>query len=1044
LEWMKWLPHTTSPRSPFADIALADSQSAGTALLNGLEEAILQRASQQPSQRGPLKTGEGSMSLGSTVGEGISAHTDLGNDLVLVLFVSADAPVDRPRLTQVIERGADSGIYTVFLAPTVESLPAACRTFIDATGGLENATVGYVRSGEDFESVKVEGVSNSYAHVFAKRLAPVVDSSSVEIDASDIPRSVNLLSLVGTEAAETPSSVVERWRQNNSVIDRSGAQLGRLKRAGTLKAFVGQGSPDAMTLDLRTQGPHALVGGTTGSGKSEFLQAWVLGMAAEYSPDRVTFLFVDYKGGSAFADCVALPHCVGLVTDLSPHLVRRALTSLRAELHHREHLFNRKKAKDLLELEKRRDPETPPALVLVIDEFAALAGEVPEFVDGVVDIAQRGRSLGIHLIMATQRPAGVIKDNLRANTNLRVALRMADESDSKDVVGDPIAGTFDPSIPGRGIAKTGPGRLVSFQSAYAGGWTGNVATKAEVRVAELRFGALVLWEPNSEPESEAHDEDLGPNDQKRLVRNLIDATDLASIPAPRRPWLDDLATTVDITDLPVQSDSQIVLGRADIPERQLQDAVYFTPDRDGSMLVYGTSGSGKSATLRSIAAASGMRPELGDVEVYGLDFGSGSLRSLDALPHVGSIITGDDAERVQRLLRTLGEMLDRRGRSFSEANAASLTEYREITGEREPRVILLIDGFGQFKAEWDATTARLPFYNVFMRILGEGRPLGVHVIATADRSGSVPSAVSANVSKRIVLRLADESAYQTLGVAKDVLNEHSPVGRAIVDGFETQLAILGGTSNVAEQSKALERLAGELRERGARDVPEIGALPTALAELELPSEIADEPVLGIAEDTLAPRGFDPIGTFSISGPPQSGKTNGMKWMVKSMLRYDPSVKLFHFAGRRSQLKDFVPWVRSATTMDDARALAKELVELVPDESIPGRIMIVVENVTQFADTDAERAMKELFQAINRSDHFLIGDADISLLSSGFGFVGDFKAGRKGIVLKPDSYDGDSVFKTPFPKVKRSDFPPGRGIFVQNGRTTTVQTPLMGK
>ena len=114
-----------------------------------------------------------------------------------------------------------------------------------------------------------------------------------------------------------------------------------------------------MVLDLRTQGPHALVGGTTGAGKSEFLQAWVLGMAAAHSPDRVTFLFVDYKGGSAFADCVELPHCVGLVTDLSPHLVRRALTSLRAELQNREHLLNRKKAKDLLELEKRPDPGVP-------------------------------------------------------------------------------------------------------------------------------------------------------------------------------------------------------------------------------------------------------------------------------------------------------------------------------------------------------------------------------------------------------------------------------------------------------------------------------------------------------------------------------------------------------------------------------------------------------------------------------------------------------------------------------------------------------------
>src|SRR5690606_24015140 len=145
----------------------------------------------------------------------------------------------------------------------------------------------------------------------------------------------------------------------------------------------------------------------------------------------------------------------------------------------------RKKAKDLLELEKRGDPESPPALILVIDEFAALAKEVPEFVDGVVDIAQRGRSLGIHLIMATQRPAGVIKDNLRANTNLRVALRMADESDSTDVIGSTEAAHFDPSVPGRGIVKTGPGRLTGFQSAYAGGHTTEDDAPASVTVQPL-------------------------------------------------------------------------------------------------------------------------------------------------------------------------------------------------------------------------------------------------------------------------------------------------------------------------------------------------------------------------------------------------------------------------------------------------------------------------------------------------------------------------------------------------------------------------------
>jgi S-DNA-T family DNA segregation ATPase FtsK/SpoIIIE len=1041
LDWLKWLPHTSSERSPFKDVSLADSASTGAALLSGLEEIVLRRSREAKSQRPPYGEDWDPMLYGTDVKRAAEDATFPGQTAILVI-VTNDAPVDRARLTQILERGADVGVYGLFVAPVVAALPAACRTFVDVSAGLDRATVGTVRSGVGYRDVQVEGVSHSYMTMFAKRLAPVVDSSTVIEDSSDIPNSVMFLSLVGTDLAEDPHAVIDRWRQNNTIIDRSGAPQSRLKKAGNLRAIIGQSQTDAMTLDLRTQGPHALVGGTTGAGKSEFLQAWVLGMAAAHSPDRVTFLFVDYKGGSAFADCVDLPHTVGLVTDLSPHLVRRALTSLRAELHHREHLFNRKKAKDLLELEKRRDPETPPALVLVIDEFAALAGEVPEFVDGVVDIAQRGRSLGIHLIMATQRPAGVIKDNLRANTNLRVALRMADESDSKDVVDDPVAASFPPSLPGRGIAKTGPGRLVPFQSAYAGGWTTEEAQAAEVKVAELRFGSIQTWESEQAPESDSHDEDLGPNDQKRIVATLVNASRLARIPAPRRPWLDDLEGAVDLRDLPVLGDGQVLLGKMDVPERQLQEPAYFVPDKDGSLLVYGTSGSGKSTVLRTLAIAAGFDPTRSNVEVYGLDFGSGSLKSLEVLPHVGSIISGDDAERVQRILRSLARVLDDRGKRFSAANASSLTEYREITGKDEPRILFLIDGFPQFRGEWESTTARMPFYQTFMRILGEGRPLGVHVIASADRSGSVPTAVSANVSRRVVLRLADEAGYAMLNAAKDVLDERSAPGRAIVDGLETQIATLGGTPNVAEQTKLLERLAAELRAGGAREVAEIGALPTRLAVRDLPDRIGEFPVLGVAEDTLAPREFDPVGTFVVAGPPLSGKTTALKGIITSVRRLDPEVRLFHFGGRRAQLKGYVDWTRSAVTPEDAKELAKELAEIIADESLSMRALVVVEDVPQFADSPAEREMKALFQAINRSDHLLVGDADVTQVTSGFGFIGDFKAGRKGIILKPDAFDGDAIFKVPFPKVKRTDFPEGRGIFVQAGRQVTVQLPLV--
>ncbi|WP_243231931.1 FtsK/SpoIIIE domain-containing protein [Microbacterium sp. CIAB417] len=1044
LDWLKWMPHTSSEKSPFRDMALADSAPTGAALLSSLEEYVRRAAGDGPGgePRGPFKEDWNPLLYGTDVSRAAGDHQKTPPVSVIV-FVTADAPVDRGRLTDVLERGADHGVHAVFVSPTVESLPAVCRSYIDVTAGLEDAHVGLVRNGENFEHTRVEGVSNAYMHMLARRLAPVVDASTVVHDASDIPNSVMFLQLVDPAIAEDPRVVIERWRQNNTIVDRTPAPRPRLKKAGTLRAIIGQGASDAMALDLRMQGPHALVGGTTGAGKSEFLQAWVLGMAAAHSPDRVTFLFVDYKGGSAFADCVELPHCVGLVTDLSPHLVRRALTSLRAELQHREHLLNRKKAKDLLELEKRQDPECPPALVLVIDEFAALASEMPEFVDGVVDIAQRGRSLGIHLIMATQRPAGVIKDNLRANTNLRIALRMADEADSRDVVDDAIASTFSAAIPGRAIAKTGPGRLVPFQSAYAGGWTADdEAAVADVRVAELRFGATAEWEPDRPAESDSHEEDLGPNDQKRIVSTLIRAADVAGLPAPRRPWLDDLATVVDLRDLPNEGDTRIPIALLDVPEKQLQEAAAFVPDRDGSMVVYGTSGSGKSTVLKTIGTAAGMRPDLGRVQVYCLDFATGALGALSTLPHVGSVVDGGDVERIQRLLRTLDGEMDRRAAAFSAASAASVQEYRELADPNMPRILLLIDNYPEFKKDWEVSPGRSPFYRHFMRILGEGRTLGVHAVITADRGNAVPSAVAANIPRRVVLRMGDASQYMLLGAPRDVLDEQSAPGRAVIDGHEAQIAVLGGTPNVVEQTKALGALGDSLRAQGVRDLPEIGALPTMVPVSDMPAQVDGMPVFGVADDTLAPRGFEPLGSFVITGPPASGRTNALKALVIAMERFNPKVQMYHFGSRRSELKDFRPWVRSATRPEDEKELAAELAELVVSEDPGGRILIVIEDIPHLSDGPADRPMRALLQAMNNSDHMLIGDAEVSRASGSIGVLGEWKAGRQGIVLKPDTYDGDGIFKTPFGRVKRSDFPAGRGIFVQAGRTVTMQMPFV--
>ena len=406
----------------------------------------------------------------------------------LLLIIEDDVRVDRARLTRLTEYGADVGVHILWVAGSIEALPASCRDFVHVA---ETATTGQVRLGQLTYPVSCESVSAELAASLARMLAPVVDAGKPVDDDSDLPRSVSYVALAGHDLVESTTGIADRWLENNSVASRA---VKNRKHQGSLRALVGSKGVEPMYLDLKTEGPHALVGGTTGAGKSEFLQAWVLGMAAAYSPDRLSFLFVDYKGGAAFADCVQLPHTVGLVTDLSPHLVRRALTSLRAELHYREHLFNRKKAKDLLAMEREADPETPPSLIIVVDEFAALAKEVPEFVDGVVDVAARGRSLGLHLILATQRPSGVIKDSLRANTNMRIALRMADADDSVDILGEPSAAYFSPSIPGRGAAKTGPGRIQGFQTGYAGGWTTRTPQRPRIDIVEMDFGAGNPWE----------------------------------------------------------------------------------------------------------------------------------------------------------------------------------------------------------------------------------------------------------------------------------------------------------------------------------------------------------------------------------------------------------------------------------------------------------------------------------------------------------------------------------------------------------------------
>ncbi|SHU17615.1 DNA translocase FtsK [Mycobacteroides abscessus subsp. abscessus] len=1022
-EWLEWLPHVGSAYSPLAGNHLTDSSNGGIALLSRLEALVKERLADQSSDT--RLSFEAIPSDAATVREPRPVTLP-----AVVVLVDDTAPIDRSRLTRLAEQGATVGVHVIWLATQLSSLPAACRTFVLVENASTGSTVGEVRHGRHTFPVTCDAIDIADAKQIALLLAPVVDVGAAVDDSTDLPRSVSYLSLSGVELAAEAAAVARLWQANESVIPRGGAQRPPSGKPGTLRALVGSTGVQDFYLDLREHGPHALVGGTTGSGKSEFLQSWMLGMATAHSPDRLTFLLVDYKGGTAFAECAELPHTVGLVTDLSPHMVRRALTSLGAEIKRREELLNHKRAKDLVSLERDGDPEAPPSLVIIVDEFAALATEVPEFVDGVIDVAQRGRSLGLHLILATQRPAGVIKDNLRANTNLRIALRLNDVDDSLDVIDDPLAAYFPPEIPGRAVAKTGPGRLTTFQAGYVGGWTGDQPDSIPIDISEFVFGRRRPWHAPVGNGSVA----TGPTDIARIVGTVRSAAARLRIPVPRKPWLSPLAPVYELESItPVPG--QLIIGRVDIPETQQQPVATFSPDQ-GNLAIVGTSGSGKSTALRTLAISAALIDD-DPTHVYAFDFAAGSLGVLEQLPHVAAVVGADDDERVGRVLRRLTALLDDRARKFSHANVSDLTGYRQSVDPSEPRVLLLVDGIGSFRETYEHI-GHSTHYAMFSQLAADGRRFGLHVVVTADRPGAMSTSLNSMMQSRLTLRLATEDDYLMAGVPKDVLTMNSPAGRGVLDGNEIQVAVFGGDDNVSVQARAIAGQAARMRGQGYPAPAPVERLSDHIGLQTLPVTAGSGfPSIGMADEMLAPVGIRPQGVFMLTGPPGSGRTTALVTIAQAVRRANPDARIVHMAAMHSAIAGLNVFDESATGPAAVVGLVGRLTSSL-SFGPADNLAVFIESVADFTGTEAENELAQLIKTLTDAAGFVVGEAEVSSWSQAWSLAQPFKSARRGLLLAPSGIEADALLNTPIGTIRRHDFPPGRGVLIEKGKGVWLQ------
>ncbi|MBE1877258.1 FtsK/SpoIIIE domain-containing protein [Myceligenerans pegani] len=947
-----------------------------------------------------------------------------------------------PGVVAILRDGPAVGVSVVCLDGDEQLLPEECT--VVAQVRPDGAMTLRRQDADDLRAVTTDEVADDWYEPVARAVAAVHDVTATE-GAGMIPDSARLVEVLGIEDADA-ELFAARWRG--------------IGNAGSTLATVGVSLDGPFGLDLIKDGPHGLVGGTTGSGKSEFLQTLVASLAVVNTPDTMNFVLVDYKGGAAFSRCELLPHTVGMVTDLDSHLVERALDSLRAELTHREHVLAAIGAKDLedyLDAQNRGHAgPTLPRLLIVIDEFASMARELPDFVTGLVNIAQRGRSLGIHLILATQRPSGVVSPEIRANTNLRVALRMTDKSESQDVIDAPDASEITKSQPGRAYARLGASSVVPFQSARVGG---RRLTRADVVAVPPPFAGRVavaeLGNPAPRPRRTERRQEVE-TDLAALVDTLRAAARDGGWAEPRKPWLPPLPGLLPLAGIAQPANpSAFAWALEDEPGRQRQGPAEIDLDEFGHRYVVGAAGTGRSTALRTTAFAAATAMSVRDLHLYALDCGNGALAVLDELPHTGAVVQRGQADRASRLLTRLRAELGRRQQVLAAGNFANVTEQRETAdpADRLPRALVLIDRWDSFLTTYgDADGGAL--LDIVTELMRDGASAGIHLIISGDRA-LLTGRMSTLTDDVVVLRLTDRMDYGMAGINHKKLPEEVPPGRAYRggSGTETQIAILGDDPSGRAQSAAARAAAARVRERevvapgtGPFRVDDLPSTITVDAAYRYAGPEAASPMwalLGVGGDDLTAFGMDLAGdapSFIVGGPARSGRSTMLAVMAESLLR--GGTELVVAAPRPSPLRDLAGRDGVRTVLTDPEALTEEALapHLEPDGA---PVVLLVDDAELVADCPAKGWLRSWFRTAGDHRRALVLGGEASEVASGFsGWQVDAKKNRRGALLSPqDRFDGDLVGASLPRSAVSSQVAPGKAlVHLGSGDLTTVLVP----
>jgi DNA segregation ATPase FtsK/SpoIIIE, S-DNA-T family len=1000
-EWVKWLPHAGHPR-------LRDG--AGTVRMVSADADDVRR-----------------WWVGELAGAGSRPH------LVVVVDGAAEGPgswAGVPGIT-VLRVGAPPGRRP---SPSVVRLRVA-GSRLDRVGPDGASPLG-----------RPDALDVAQARALARRLARY-RAGAPEPDGPVAVAGDTLPALLGL--APGPAGVAAlRGRRSRAGADRLRVPIGVDERGVPV-------SLDLKESALGGSGPHGLCIGATGSGKSELLRTLVLGLAATHSPDELNLVLVDFKGGATFLGFSGMPHVSAVITNLADELalVDRMADALAGEITRRQEMLRAAgNLAGVVEYDAARAerPDLPPlpALLVVVDEFSELLAQRPEMIELLVTIGRLGRSLGMHLLLASQRIDEGRLRGLESHLSYRIALRTFSASESRAVLGVPDAHQLPPS-PGTAFLATGTGELVRFRGAYVSG------PDTAPRPAATRRGAACLFGPGAVPLREVAPAPPPPAPDVRgtvLERVIADLSGFG--PPAHRVWLPPLDVPQPLHEVaamaPDPGPLRAAVGVLDRPYLQRRDPFFvdFT-GASGHLVVVGGPRSGKSSALAGVVAGLALRHGPDDLGVHVLDFGGGALRPLAGLPHVGTVADRQEPDLVRRTVAEFTAALSRRERLFRDAGITAVEEFRdrraggEFGTEPATDLLLVVDGYLTLRSEFDELEARL------LPLAAQGLAYGVHLAVSANRWSELRPAVKDLLAGRIELRLGEPSESE--------IDRRRAAAVPARPGHG--LALDGAPLLMAAPSAAGGDTSALVREIAARHpgagFPAVRLLPARIAAADLPP--GPGIALGVDEERLARVAIDLASEPHLVcfGDAESGKTALLRLVVHGIVSGHPpaDARIVVFDPRRSLLGVVPPshlLGHGSTTADyeeGARQVASVLAKRKPGTAVSPRelrerswwtgpdVYLLIDDYDLVAPAGAlthplTPLLEYLPQAKDLGLHVIVarrtGGAGRALYEPLLGRLREL--GTPGVLLSGSPDEGALV-----EAVKAAPEPPGRGMLVDRRR-----------